>query len=178
MKFMYAGDVASAFSKMSERPKREEVEFYLGRRVSSRTTLASVDLMDTIWEMREDYRAAWDAEYTPYRKQSALGRWDAEYDYWRRLQARFWEFIAEFKIVLGAPQKGAAGILENLHHSPWRTHQGKQQVLSQLLRQGRFEVACHRAIKMRECARPRTRTPRSSSGVELGFTSPWKISVE
>ena len=97
MKFMYAGDVASAFSKMSERPKREEVEFYLGRRVSSRNHSRFGDLMDSISEMREDYRAAWDAEYTPYRKQSALGRWDAEYEYWRRLQARFWEFIDGFK---------------------------------------------------------------------------------
>jgi hypothetical protein len=55
------------------------------------------DLMDTISGMREDYRQGWEAEYTPYRKQSALGRWDAEYEYWRCLQARLWEFMAQFK---------------------------------------------------------------------------------
>jgi hypothetical protein len=47
--------------------------------------------------MREEYRIAWDAEYLAYRRQSALGRWDAEYEYWRGLQARLWEFMAQFK---------------------------------------------------------------------------------
>jgi hypothetical protein len=37
--------------------------------------------MDTISGMREDYRRAWEAEC----------------EYWRRLQARFWEFMAQFE---------------------------------------------------------------------------------
>ena len=51
-----------------------------------------VDLMDAITELREAYRSAWLAEYTPYRLASAIGRWDAEYEYWRRLQSRLLEF--------------------------------------------------------------------------------------
>jgi hexosaminidase len=97
MKYIYATDVASFFPKMGEHPTLQEVELYLGRQASSRNHSRFSDLMDTISSMREDYRLAWESEYTSYRKQSALGRWDAEYEYWRRLQARFWEFIAQFK---------------------------------------------------------------------------------
>jgi hypothetical protein len=97
MKYIYAADLASFFPKMGERPTRKDVEFYLGRQASSRNHSRFADLMDTISGMREDYRLAWEAEYTSYRKQSALGRWDAEYEYWRSLQARIWEFMAQFK---------------------------------------------------------------------------------
>ncbi len=97
MKFLYAADLASFFPKMGPRPSSEDVEFYLGRQASTRNHSRFADLMDTISGMREDYRQAWEAEYTSYRKQAALGRWDAEYEYWRRLQARLWEFMAQFK---------------------------------------------------------------------------------
>jgi hypothetical protein len=97
MKYIYATTVAGFFPKMGEHPTLEDVEFYLGRQASSRNHSRFSDLMDTISGMREDYRLAWEAEYTSYRQQSALGRWDAEYEYWRRLQARFWEFTHQFK---------------------------------------------------------------------------------
>jgi hexosaminidase len=51
-----------------------------------------VDLMDAITELRGKYRAAWLAEYTPYRLESAIGRWNAEYEYWRRMQSRLLTF--------------------------------------------------------------------------------------
>ncbi len=97
MKYIYTADLASFFPKMGPRPSREDVDFYLGRQASARNHSRLADLMDTITEMREEYRLAWDAEYIPYRRQAALGRWDAEYEYWRRLQARIWEFEAQFK---------------------------------------------------------------------------------
>jgi hexosaminidase len=97
LKFLYAADLASFFPKMGERPTLRDVDFYLGRQASSRNHSRFSDLMDAISEMREEYRLAWEAEYMSYRKQSALGRWDAEYEYWRRLQARLWEFMSRFK---------------------------------------------------------------------------------
>jgi len=48
--------------------------------------------MDAITELREPYRNAWLAEYTPYRLETALKRWDAEYQHWRALQGRFENF--------------------------------------------------------------------------------------
>lgn len=67
----------------------QDLDFYLGRQAGSRNLSRFSDLMDTISGMREDDRLAWEAEYTPDRQQSALGRRDAEYKYWRRMQARF-----------------------------------------------------------------------------------------
>jgi hypothetical protein len=51
-----------------------------------------VDLTDAITGLREQYREAWLAEYTPYRLGSAIGRWNAEYEYWRRMQSRLLTF--------------------------------------------------------------------------------------
>lgn len=51
-----------------------------------------VDMMDAITQLRDDYRAAWLSEYTPYRLATTIGRFDAEYEYWRRLQSRFRSF--------------------------------------------------------------------------------------
>jgi hypothetical protein len=51
-----------------------------------------VDLMDSITELRGQYRSAWLDEYTPYRLASVLGRWDSEYEYWRQFQARLVKF--------------------------------------------------------------------------------------
>jgi hexosaminidase len=97
MKFIYAINFASFFPKLGPQPSHEDLDFFLGRQASARNHSRFADLLDTISEMREEYRLAWDSEYTPYRKQAALGRWDAEYEYWRRLQARIWEFMAQFK---------------------------------------------------------------------------------
>ena len=47
------------------------------------------DMMDEATQIAETYRAAWLAEYTPYRLDAALGRWQNEYSYWLRLQNRF-----------------------------------------------------------------------------------------
>lgn len=47
------------------------------------------DMMDATSQLREAYRSAWLAEYTPYRLAAALGRWNGEFQYWLRLQNRF-----------------------------------------------------------------------------------------
>ena len=57
----------------------------------------AADLMDEIGELRDIYRERWDAEYTPYRRATALARFDAELEYWRRFQARVWEFGRTFR---------------------------------------------------------------------------------
>ena len=46
------------------------------------------DMMDASSQIAEACRAAWLAEYTPYRLAATAGRWDAEYQYWLRLQNR------------------------------------------------------------------------------------------
>lgn len=90
-KFLYAIEIADIFEKLGPSPARADLSFWVGTQASARNHGRIGDLMDGITELREEYRRAWNAEYTPYRQGSAIGRFDAEYEYWRRLQARLWE---------------------------------------------------------------------------------------
>ena len=98
MKFLYAAEIADIFAKLdATAPSRADLSFWLGRQMGDRNHARAADLMDLITELRELYRAAWQAEYTPYRLGAALGRFDAEYEYWRRFQAKLWEMRRNFK---------------------------------------------------------------------------------
>ncbi len=96
-KYLYAIEIADVFQKVGPGASRADVSFWLGRQAGDRNHSRIGDLMDTISELREVYRQAWDAEYEPYRRAAALGRFDAEYEYWRRLQARLWEVRRTFR---------------------------------------------------------------------------------
>jgi hexosaminidase len=98
MKFLYAVEIADIFLKLgAASPSRADLSFWLGRQMVDRNHSRVDDLMDSITELRDLYHAAWDAEYTPYRRAAALGRFDAEYEYWRRFQSRVWEMRRTFK---------------------------------------------------------------------------------
>ena len=98
MKFLYAVELADIFAnKLGSHPTSSDVSFWLHTQASSRDHSRFADLQDAITGIKEDYRAAWLAEYTPYRLGTALGRFDAEYEYWRRLQANFFEFTQGYR---------------------------------------------------------------------------------
>jgi hypothetical protein len=97
LKYIYAVEIADGFEKLGSKPTRADISFWLGRQASARNHGRIMDLMDLIGELREEYRHAWEAEYTPYRLRTALGRFDAEFEYWRRLQARIWEAQRTFR---------------------------------------------------------------------------------
>jgi hypothetical protein len=97
MKFLYALEIADVFGKVNSTSSREDVSFWLGRQASARNHGRMGDLMDTITELRDIYRSMWEAEYTPYRLASVIGRFDAEFQYWRKVQARVWEVERTYK---------------------------------------------------------------------------------
>ena len=104
MKFLYAVEIADIFAKLgTASPSRADLSFWLGRQAADRNHSRVGDLMDLITELRDLYRAAWDAEYIPYRRAAALGRFDAEYEYWRRFQSRVWQLRRTFKEGSPAP---------------------------------------------------------------------------
>ncbi len=112
MKFLYAVEIADVFTRISAgSPTRSDLSFWLGRQMGDRNHSRVGDLMDTIAELRDLYRAAWEAEYTPYRMATALGRFDAEFEYWRRFQARLWEVRRNYKEGTPAPT------LDSVRHS-------------------------------------------------------------
>jgi len=96
LKFLTAIEVAERWRELSPRPTSEQWWNEWESEVVYQSHGRLADLMDAIMELREVYRSAWLAEYTPYRLGAALGRWDAEYEYWRRIQARFQAFAESF----------------------------------------------------------------------------------
>jgi hexosaminidase len=97
MRDLYAIEIEDWHKRLGARPSSADANFHLGTQVAARNHSRLTDLMDESTTLREAYREAWLKEYTPWRLGSALGRWDAEYEYWRRLQARIWEALDEFK---------------------------------------------------------------------------------
>jgi hypothetical protein len=92
MKNIYAVQIAGFFEKLGPNPQPDLANLLLRTEVSAQDHGFLADLMDNLTELREPYRNAWLAEYTPYRLQAAWKRWDSEYEYWHTLQDPFQNF--------------------------------------------------------------------------------------
>ena len=95
MKNIYAAEMASFWQTLGEHPDAEKLEFYIGE-FTSHDHSRIEDLLDASGDLQQAYRAAWLAEYTPYRLGTVMGRWTAEFLYWRRLQERLRNFESTF----------------------------------------------------------------------------------
>ena len=86
MKFLYALEIPERWQKLGDRPDSDQWWNEFEAEVIEQNHGRIIDLMETITELREDYRLAWLSEYTPYRLATQLGRWDGEFQYWRAMQ--------------------------------------------------------------------------------------------
>jgi hypothetical protein len=83
MRYIYALEMAESWQHMGARPNRRQLEAELHEFCNGCLVhYAAGDLMDEVTELREVYRTAWLAEYTPYRLGASLGKFDREYLYW------------------------------------------------------------------------------------------------
>ena len=96
MKNAYAAEMAEFWRQLGPRPKREDLGFLLFSEINAQNHSRIEDLIDAVPELRDSYRAAWLAGYTPYRLGTVLGKWDAEFQYWWSLQRRLNKFEAGF----------------------------------------------------------------------------------
>ena len=96
MKYAYAAEMAEFWRQLGPRPKREDLGFLLFSEINAQNHSRIEDLIDRVPELRDSYRAAWLAEYTPYRLGTVLGKWDAEFQYWWSLQRRLNKFESGF----------------------------------------------------------------------------------
>ncbi len=76
MKFLYAVEIADRYAALNASSSREDISFWLGTQTAGRNHSRIADLMDLITELRDVYKAQWDAEYTSYRRGTALGRFE------------------------------------------------------------------------------------------------------
>jgi hypothetical protein len=92
MKFLYALEIPERWQRLGPRPDADQWWNEFEAEVIEQNHGRIIDLMETISELREDYRSAWLSEYIPYRLATALGRWDGEFQYWRAMQERLRAF--------------------------------------------------------------------------------------
>lgn len=97
MKFIFAGEIVSAWQSLPPHPTRQQFLDALGQGVSNETHSRMMDMMDGVTSTRELYRKAWLEQYTPYRLGTALGHWDAEYLFWLRALTNFENFRRSFR---------------------------------------------------------------------------------
>ena len=97
MKFLYALEIPERWGKLGMQPNSAQWWNEFEAEVIEQNHGRIIDLMETISELRDDYRSAWLSEYTPYRLATALGRWDGEYQYWRAMQERLRAFSRSWK---------------------------------------------------------------------------------
>jgi hexosaminidase len=97
MKNVYAAEMADFWKTLGDRPARDKLEHFVSGEVATRNHSRIADLMDLSGDLREAWRAAWLASYTPYRLGAILGKWDAEFQYWWRLKRRLDDFVDGFK---------------------------------------------------------------------------------
>lgn len=96
MKFLYAVEMDGFWRNLGDHPKRHDLEFLLFAEINEQNHSRVEDLLDTVAELKEDYRDAWLREYTSYRLGTALGKWQAEFEYWWSFDRRLNRFAAQF----------------------------------------------------------------------------------
>lgn len=97
MKFIYAGEISSAWQSLPPQPTRQQFLDALGEGVSNDTHGRMMDMMDGVTGTRDLYRKAWLEQYTQYRLGTALGHWDAEDLFWLRARRNFEDFRRGFQ---------------------------------------------------------------------------------
>ncbi|MGO8720599.1 MAG: family 20 glycosylhydrolase [Acidobacteriaceae bacterium] len=96
MKFLYSTEIKQEWQALGRHPSPERLNDEFISDVASEMHGKLADLMDGITGLQPQYRAAWLAQYTPYRMETALGRWNAEYELWRKMQTRLQSFSASY----------------------------------------------------------------------------------
>ena len=87
-RFLNALEIAERWEQISRDFHPESFWDEFESEVTYQSHGRAADMMDAITQLRELYRGVWQAEYTPYRLGTTLGRFDAEYEYWRSLQMK------------------------------------------------------------------------------------------
>jgi hypothetical protein len=97
MKWLYALEWAKYFRELKANPDQKLVTLYIGVQMNAQDHGMLADLMDTVGDLRESYRAAWLAESTPYRLGTAMARWDNEQQYWLATWRRVNELLRTWR---------------------------------------------------------------------------------
>ncbi len=88
LKHIYADQIAGFWKELGDHPKKHDVTTLIALETADQYHSRASDMMDAIGELRDEYRAAWLEEYTPFRLSVGLGKYDSEFQFWWRFQRR------------------------------------------------------------------------------------------
>lgn len=97
MKLLYALEIQDIWSHLPGKPQKDQLQTAFATGITNSTHSRVTDLMDSIGELRDLYRSAWQAQYTDYRLFDALGHWNLEYEFWAKVRSRLEAFLSGFK---------------------------------------------------------------------------------
>jgi hypothetical protein len=96
MKYLYADQISGFWQKLGKQPDPSDLDFY-GGEIYSHDHSRIADLLDTIGDLQDPYRAAWLAEYSPYRLTRVMARFVAESQYWWMVKKRLEYLVDHFR---------------------------------------------------------------------------------
>lgn len=97
LKYIYAQQIAGFWRQLGDHPKKHDVVTLIALETADQYHSRASDMLDAIGELRDEFRAAWLEEYTPWRLSVALGKYDAESEFWWRFQRRVQALCADFQ---------------------------------------------------------------------------------
>jgi hexosaminidase len=97
LKYIYANQIAGFWKELGDHPTKHDVTTLIALETADHYHSRTADMMDAIGELRDEYRAAWLEEYTPFRLSVGLGKYDAEFQFWWRFQRKVQALCSGFR---------------------------------------------------------------------------------
>jgi hexosaminidase len=93
LKHIYAREIADFWAELGPKPDEHEAFNLLFNEVSFKYHTRTSDMIDALSVIRDRFRDAWLAEFTPFRLNIALMKFDVELATWWKLQRRFQKLV-------------------------------------------------------------------------------------
>jgi hexosaminidase len=110
LKHIYAREIADFWRELGPNPDKDTALNLIRNEVSFKYHTRTSDMMDALSVIKDRFREAWLAEFTPYRLNIALAKFDVELAAWWKLQRRFQEAVKNVEAGLTPLQTLTQGL--------------------------------------------------------------------
>jgi len=93
LKHIYAREIADFWRQLGPKPDQSAAFELIHNEVSFKYHTRTSDMMDALSVIKDRFREAWLAEFTPFRLNIALAKFDVELAIWWKLQRRFQDMV-------------------------------------------------------------------------------------
>jgi hexosaminidase len=107
LKHIYAREIADFWDQLGPNPDPKNALNLIHNEVSYKYHTRTSDMMDALSVIKDRFREAWLAEFTPFRLNIALAKFDVELQTWWKLQRRLTSAVENLVPGLGLPSLDA-----------------------------------------------------------------------